>query len=362
MKAYSDNDLHNLYLREQLSEAYSNGCITAEQHKELHESATVNLYTPNIFIRIGLALLTIVIVSFSAGLVALLTDGGGAPSVFSIMLGGFSYGALELLLSAKKHYNSGVDNILLIATVLFIVTGVAIAFHDLNTGANTAMYFTACIVCSYLCYRFTDALMGAAAVVSLVMLSIVLFSSFLPIPIAHLPALLVCFLIYRYANKIANNDSSIIYHSVFRSVALTALILFYLCGNILVIHEISSELTGNAGAIYFVSNIFYWTWTMLMPVVYISFGIRKRDIVLIRTGVLLVAVAVMTFRYYHSVMSVEAAMIIAGGLSLIISYFLIQYLRTPKHGFTFQPEAKAHSELDVEDLVTERVVNRAGGM
>jgi hypothetical protein len=360
MIAYKDNDLRNLYIREQLDEAYSNNCISGEQYKDLHEKAPVRLYTPNIFIQIGLALLTIVIVLGAAGLLALMTEGMGSYPAFMIIFGILCYGGLELMVRSSNHYNSGVDNILMIAAVSFIASGISASIHEYTPLENILVYGIACIVCSYLCYRFTDALMGAGAVISFTLFLLALLGSFLPLYISHLPAILCCYLLYRYAAKNAKNEQVIIFHFTTQGIELTALVLTYLCGNFFVFNEVSSQFIQTTAKGNMISNIFYWSWTMLVPVIYIAYGIRKKEIVLIRTGVLLVAVAVLTFRYYHSVMSVEAAMILGGGAFLIISYCLIQYLREPRHGFTFQPEAKAKGELNVEDLVTERIITRAG--
>ncbi len=360
MIAYKDNDLRNLYMHEQISEAYSNNCLSKQQYEELRAGAPVNMYTPNIFIRIGLALLTIVIVLGAAGLLALVSDGMHSFPTFIIVFGILCYGGLELMVNSNNHYNSGVDNILMIAAILFIAGGIASGIHVYTPIENVLIYGISCIICTYLCYRFTDALMGAGAVVSFLLSLIALLGSFLPLYIVHIPALVCCYLIYKYAAKAAKNETVIKFHFISQSIALTALVLLYLCGNVFVLDNITPELTERTPAANFVANIFYWSWTMLAPVIYVAYGIRKRDIVLIRTGVLLVAVAVLTFRYYHSIMSVEAAMILGGGAFLIISYCLIQYLREPKHGFTFQPDAKPKGELSVEDLITERIITRAG--
>jgi hypothetical protein len=360
MTAYKDTDLRHLHLREQLSEAYSNNCISGAQYNELRNSAPVGLYTPNIFIRIGLALLTIIIVLGAAGLLALMTDGMGSYSGFMVIFGILCYGGLELMVNSNNHYNSGVDNILMIASVSFIASGIVSGMHEYTAMENILVYGITCVLCSYLCYRFTDALMGAGAMVSFTLFLVALLGSFLPVHIVHLPVILCCYLLYRYAYKASKNEANIFFHFTSQSVALTALVLTYLFGNFFVVNGLAPQFTQTAAKGNIITSIFYWSWTILMPVIYIGFGIRKRDIVLIRTGVLLVAVAVLTFRYYHSVMSVEAAMILGGGAFLIISYCLIQYLREPRHGFTFQPEAKAKGELNVEDMITERIVTRAG--
>ena len=361
MRAYNKLWLYNLYAHEQFSDALTNKAINADQYKDLMGKSPVGFYTPNIFIRIGLGLLTIIIILFTTALLALM---GGlnfdALSGYMFVMGTLSYVVLELMVNGKKHYNSGVDNILLIAVVLFLTSAVESQLGKAGVTGDIINCLFAFALCTFLAWRFSDALMAAIATISLVLALLYILSTFMPVYLLYLPALPFCYIIYRLGNRAAEREALLLYRFIFKSVAVTALLLMYLLGNFYIVDECTSMFFGEHAIVPKALKMIYWPITLLLPIVYIIAGVYKKNIVLIRVGVILSAVAALTFRHYFSVLSVEAALIGSGALLVIITYVLINYLKEPKKGFTFQPEAKAKGELDLEDLITEKIVNRAG--
>lgn len=360
MRAYNRSGLYNLYAHEQFNDAFTNNVINADQYKELMSKSPVGFYTPNIFIRIGLGLLTIVIILFTTALLAMV---GGvnfeALSAYMFIMGVLSYIVLELMVNAKNHYNSGVDNILLIAVAIFLTSGLQSALEKSGVTGDILNCLFAFALCTYLAWRFSDALMASVATLSLVLALLYVLSTFMPVYLFYLPAIAFCFLIYRIATKATKQDSLLLSQFLFKTVAVTALVLMYLAGNMYMVDECSSMFFGEHAIIPQAMKGIYWAITLLLPVAYIVAGVYHKNIVLIRLGVILSAVAALTFRHYFSVLSVEAALIGSGALLVILTYAIIRYLKEPRHGFTFQPEAKAKGELDLEDLITEKIVNRA---
>jgi uncharacterized membrane protein YgcG len=73
---------------------------------------------------------------------------------------------------------------------------------------------------------------------------------------------------------------------------------------------------------------------VLIPVGYLYFGIKNKDLVLLRVSLLVLAFSVFTFKYYFSLGHPEITFTLAGIILLAISILLLNYLKTPKHGFT----------------------------
>jgi hypothetical protein len=98
---------------------------------------------------------------------------------------------------------------------------------------------------------------------------------------------------------------------------------------------------------------------LLLPFVYIWRGLAKKDAILLRLGLLLIAAAVFTLRAYHYLLSVEAALTIGGSIILLIIYGIIKYLKTPKHGITYAESNKAHSfdKLNEEGLIIAQTIS-----
>src|ERR1700733_3369228 len=114
MIAYNKTWLANLRLHAELKKAARKGNINEAEFKAIEQKYPAGFYTPGLFARIGLFILTCIVVCFGDGLLSLflmgsnLVESGG----WLFFLGGVSYAALEFMVS-KKHYRSGVDDALL---------------------------------------------------------------------------------------------------------------------------------------------------------------------------------------------------------------------------------------------------------
>ena len=72
MIAYNTTRLKNVFARQQAAQYFEEGCITREELTGISNKHPDTFYSPNFFIRIGLFTLTVVILLFSLGLIALL--------------------------------------------------------------------------------------------------------------------------------------------------------------------------------------------------------------------------------------------------------------------------------------------------
>ncbi|MDQ6890603.1 MAG: hypothetical protein M3Z56_10055, partial [Bacteroidota bacterium] len=211
--------------------------------------------------------------------------------------------------------------------------------YDL-TGSHLLITGTTMIICLYLSIRFTDAFMAivsyAAFFVSIFLLCLKLGT--IAKVMAPLFMLIVSAGIYIFMKFLEKRDGIQVYHYCIKAVTFLTLITFYASANYFVVRELTNKMfDGNlAGNNEMMMGWLFWIFTFLIPVIYLFYGIAKKDFLFIRTGLGLIAAAVFTLRYYHRVFSIEIAMLIGGGILIMISYLLIQYLKVPKHGYTFQ--------------------------
>lgn len=355
MTAYNTSDLYNKYVQEQSSEAFHKECISAETHEHIllqHES---HLYIPNYFIRIGSALLTIVCILFSGLLLGLLFVNSDELGFFilCIFLAGISYGALELLVKQKKYYNAGVDNILMLSTLSFIIG--AFFIEDFSDQYLVAA-FISMLICFWFCKRFTDSFMAILCYLSGFLFLFLLYTRFGTFAKTTAPFMLMAvsaafFFVMKNAYKKAG---TIFYKPSLRAVMLLALITFYVCGNYFAVKELSNQMFDLQLGLHDTIPMgwLFWIFTAIIPPAYIFYGIKNKDLLFIRTGLLLIAVTIFTVRYYYSVLDVEVAMVVAGVILIAISYTLIRYLKTPKYGFTFANTGYAAKDmLNAEALI-----------
>jgi hypothetical protein len=335
MIAYNKIWLANLEMHQQVEEAYHTQLISREELERIKFHYPVGFYTPNFFVRIGLFVLTVVITLFSFGLFALLFLGNSGEKGFGVLLiifSLFAYAALELLIREKQHYRSGADDALLWLTATFAVGGLNLLM-DISSLGNAVLIF---FVSSYLVLRFKDALMSVVAVLSsagIVFYTYIELGNFAKVT---MPFLLMGFfaLVYRFVKSRVFP----LYSNCLLAVEIAGLVGFYLAGNYFIVREGGNNLLGLglAEGEGIPLGWLFWLLTVATPLAYIFRGIQKKDTVLLRIGLLLVAATVVTVCYYYQMLSLEAIMCLCGLMLIGVAYAFIRYLKQPRKGFTYQ--------------------------
>jgi hypothetical protein len=77
----------------------------------------------------------------------------------------------------------------------------------------------------------------------------------------------------------------------------------------------------------------------------------KKDFLVMRTGLALIAATIFTVKYYYSILPAEVEMLAAGLMLVALSYALIKYLTMPKHGYTSGNIYQSKNILNVEALI-----------
>ena len=355
MIAYNIEGLIHLLIRQQASDAFDQQLLEKTELDNINKKYPSFFYTPNFFIRIGLFLLTIVILLFSFGLFTLLflnsienTIGG-----LAIFFGLLSYGCLEYMVQTKKHLQSGVDDALMWIAAGSVFGGLSYLF---NVG-GLANSLLACIITGYFSIRFADRLMSVVCYASL--LSIFFFAcvEIGPVAKAVVPFVImaIALIVYFIAKKLLSRmKTNLLYYNCLQLLTIAALVSFYLAGNYYVVRELSIamfnlSLAANAPI---PMGWLFWIFTTVIPVIYILLGVQQKDILLIRVGLVLMAAIVFTFRYYYSIAPVEVVMAIGGAFLILVSYGLTKYLKTAKFGFTNDEViGGAQENLQVEALL-----------
>src|SRR4029079_18756723 len=96
----------------------------------------------------------------------------------------------------------------------------------------------------------------------------------------------------------------------------------------------------------------FWIFTLLIPPAYIIYGVIKKDFLIMRTGLALIAATIFTVKYYYSILPAEVEMLGAGLMLVALSYALIKYLTMPTHGYTSGNIYQSKNDvLNVEALI-----------
>ena len=337
MPAYNSNDLYSSLVQQQASASFRDECIGEKSYRKILQSHPDKLYTPNYFIRIALGLLTIIAVLFVTVLLVLLSSTSQSNQFVTlcIFLGIACYAALELLLKRKKFYNAGVDNILMASVIIFIISSF---FVSSSTTNYILISGTSMILCLYLCMRFADAFMASISYLSFFVFIFLLYIKMGSIAKITAPFLMLATsaITHSIMKNLEKKDRLIIYNFCIKSVKFLTLITFYASANYFVVKELSTQMFGLQLTIHdgIPLGWLFWILTFTIPVIYIFYGIKGKDFLFIRTGLGLIATTIFTIRYYHNIFPLEISMFIAGTITIAISYSLMQYLKTPKRGYT----------------------------
>lgn len=355
MIAYNKNWLYHLYVQEQVQEAVEAGCLDKMEAARIREFYPVGFYTPNLYIRFGLFLLTIIMILFSVGLAILMMMDllEKSPAAFSILFGLFTYSALEFFIADNHHYRSGVDDALLWSSAGMLFGG---SSYGLD-ASPLLMCWLAFIYALFFTARFADRLMALASFVSMV--GILYFTctttgDFLKAMVPFVLMLATGFTYFMTRSK-SSAGPFFNYKSCLTIIEIATLLVFYAAGNYYVVSALKNTMPGinwSPGSAIPLGK-WFWSFTILFPVAYLSLGIKYKNAILLRCSLLTIASSILTFHHYYPITPVETAMATGGTCLVIISIALIRFLKKPKYGFThlaLVPANKVTTE-QVEQLV-----------
>lgn len=365
MIIYNKTWLTNLDIQDQIRPSLAAGELTKEEFQNIEKAYPVGFYSPNIFVRSGLFLLTCVIALFGGCLLTylawdLVTVHSGAWVLF---LGLISYIALEVIVKTKHHFRSGTDDALIwISGGLFCVAFTWLTFTmdwDFRTTMNTTISMVAFtfILSLFLAVRFADSLMSLFCFLTALVLAVLLAIDHLSFGKEILPFLvmLLSALVYYFSWSKSSHLKFIHYQHCLRVLQTGSLLILYLAGNYYVVQELGNELYGytTIGPYKVPYPIFFWPWTIMVPFIYTGLGLYKKNVILLRTGLILIAIAAVTFKNYYHVLPIESTLVLIGLITLGGSYWVIRYLKTPKKGFTSEElsEDTISGGINVESLI-----------
>lgn len=365
MIAYNREWLSHLNIREKAEAVFYQHLIVKDELDIINKKYEAGFYTPNIFIRIGLFILTIIIGSFSFGLLGLLfVNGiGNMLTILAIVFAVAAYAVLEYMVQSKNHYTSGVDDGLIWMGSIALFCGTSLP-NDFGGLANCILLFIISLLATL---RYADKLMAVVTIISFLG---ILFYSCIEMAAAAkaiLPfiIMLLSLAIYFLVKKLQRTKTAIYYYSCLQTIEITVLVCLYAAGNYFIVREGSNELFHlnlQAGdSIPF--GWLFWLLTILIPMIYLVRGIRLKEAILIRVGLVMFAAIVFSIRYYHTLLPVEVLMSIGGIALLIIAIVLMKWLHENINGFTSReltPKNKM-GKFQLESLVMAQTFQPVAG-
>jgi hypothetical protein len=350
MIAHNRQSLDNRDIQQQAAEALAKTVITQAEYHRIREAYPFKLYTPNVFIRIGLFLLTVLAVACGLGLFMLMESGEHGLGILLIFWGIAAYVGLELFIHTRGVFRAGVDDALLWMAGGLLFGGINVLSYNISPILESWMIL---VLAGWGVFRYADRLMALVAYGGLISLIFHLTTNLGTFGSAILPFVImaVSVLAYLLFTRLSTLETLRHYHVCLLLLRMTALLSFYLSGNYYVVQHINASLHGEGAPVAL--SWLWWAFTGIVPPGYVVAGIRKKDVVLLWTGLGLVAGAVFTIRYYYHVLPAELAMIAGGSILIVGAYGLIRYLHAGRNGFTSIAPDEPHllEKLPIESLI-----------
>jgi hypothetical protein len=364
MLSYNKSELDNTFLVAAAKKLNQSGFITFDQYQNFSKKSTTLKTQDNLLIRLCLFVLGCIAYSTACGAMALFLvgiadsfDAGFKFLVFVYALMGF--GAMEVLMvKQSKFLGYGLDDAALLGAQLAVGTGVAMVSD--GNYLLTSLLVSLAAVFSYLRYinipSLVVACLSCTACLAFFMFDCIEYGkSLLPFVL-----LLLSGLLYFIFQKIEYQLQQPYYAQGILIAKSFCLVLFYLSGNYFVVRELSFQLRDNNYEDYKAESteikfaLFFWVFTFAIPVVYLVFGLLKKDKIRLWVGFLAFGFSIYSFRVYHHVLPPEIALTLGGLVLFAIAYFGIKKLKNKESGVTFLPNrfSTDNSLLNIEVLAS----------
>ncbi len=343
MIAYSTQWLEALQVRRQAATWHRKNLIDATQFEIILKAHSVGFYTPNVFVRIGLAIFCWVLMLSGLGImgIAIFSSGEVGIGITLLIFGAVTLVGLEYVISANHHYRSGIDDMLLYTGLAFIVTSFNLLLSLYDKPLLSCVVALPVLV--FGAVRYVDRLVTIAAFVCL---SAIVFLTVLKTGSAGRIVLPFVMMAYAAAGYIAVRQHKgqvrlRLWAECLKVLEGLCLITFYLSSNYFVIRELSEAWFDQS---HVPMPFVFYAFTAAVPVGYITFGLWQRDRLLLRAGMALLVLSVLTFRYYFSLGHPEILVTMAGATLVVFAYVVIRLLKRGNLPFTYTQDVEEPEE------------------
>jgi hypothetical protein len=335
--AYNETAVYNLEVIKETKRWSTQGLLDSQQFATIKEQYTTALYHPNFIIRILLFIATVIALSGVTGLLALMVfEGSNEDAVY---VATFIYGIalfffVEMVFIKQNHFKSGVNEALIYAASLFTIIGIT---QIMDSSQNTVL--AAClVVLLFSAIRYVDVVCTVGAVLAFGGFIFNLFYSIGGIFQNIIPFVFIITFtgIYFWVKHLKTKNEIRLWRNCLLLVECLSLLFIYAAGNYLVVRELSAEFMNlyleEGDDIPFA--FFFYALTVFIPLTYLFFGIKNKNVALLRVSLFVLAFSVFTFKYYYSLGHPEISLTIAGAFLLGVAILLLNYLKIMRGGFT----------------------------
>ena len=323
-----------------LSEAkvlYKSKVLNEEQWNKIREEYASKLYSPSVFMKVVLFIFSLIgMITVIGPIAALFGDiGKSGYQILAFILGILILFFTErVLIKQKSHFNSGITEAGIFGGLSFIAFGLL----SLDPPGLFISLIVGLILTLFAAIRYLNLFALILAVGFFCGIIFRVIADIGGIVEALMPFIFMTIfgILYWYAKKLQAKLPNVIFENQFILIKTLALTLFYISGNYFVVRKLSVQLMGlNLSPHDDIPFAFvFYILTALVPIGYLFWGIKQKSILLIRVGLLAIALSAFTFRYYFSLGHPVLLITISGVVLITIALVFFNYLKQIRYGFT----------------------------
>jgi hypothetical protein len=344
MLAYNKELLENGLLVTEAKRLFKMKFISKEQLTTVVQQLP-QLQSNTIFIRFGFFILGLFFFSSIAGFLTLFLS-HIITSHYEFLF--YLYAIIGLIgcefFAKGTYYEHGLDDAFVLSWQSAFCAAIGVSFES-TTLVFAVLFFIALLSC----IRYVNSISALVCCVGLSGFLFTLITELKVISSMYLPfiGLVLAISIYAVYTKLNSNSNYVIYRNALQLTKIFSLVLGYAAVNYMVVRELSESLMGIVvakGNDIPLAFLFYGL-TFLIPLAYIYYALQKKDRTILTIGLLALGYSFFTIRFYYSLIPLEVALLLAGVLLFVLSFFCIKKLQHKTSGITFQPDRDTNSNL-----------------
>ena len=335
--AYDIAELEKKTVLNEAENLYRSGLLNDEQRQKTGEVFASKLYTPSLFMKVLLFVFSLVGMTTIIGPIAAIIGNVGRSGFqfLALLLGIFLIFFTErILIKNKFHFNSGITEAGIFSGLLFIAFGILGSQPD-----NGILYpVVGFILAAFAAIRYLNLFALVLTIGFFAWIIFKILTAIGGVAEALIPFVFMATfgLLYWFSIKLQKILANVIFEKQFILLKTISLLFFYVAGNYFVVRELSIRLMGLnlSGEDDIPFAFLFYLLTALVPVGYLYWGITRKSILLIRVGLLAIALSVITFKYYFSLGPPVITITVSGIVLIAIALTLLNYLKQMRGGFT----------------------------
>lgn len=359
MLAYKHADWDALARHREVGRWADEGYLAAPAAEVLLTRFPHPFYSPNAFFRIGLFAFGLLCAAAGLGLCSTMGIASLGETAIGTLL--ILYGIACVLLTemlarrAKPFYRAGVEEAACYSGLGCLVGGFLFLTVPASGGhLHALLLLPIAALLAAAALRYADRLLAVFAFATLVCFDVDVGGHSGMAGIYLLPGSIIALssLAAWGCHRALRTKALASWDLLWKTLRFVALMITYAAGNYWVVREWGSAwLLDRSGAEIPSAWVFY-AYTFAIPIGYVAWGLARKDRLCLDAGLVATAAAVLTYKAYHQVLSIEMGLSLAGIALLTVAWICLKALRPPRFGLSAEarPRQARGSLLDAEAL------------